>query len=152
MNQEIYVNAKVKLIYNRQKLPDGGQVFRVKCHSGSLGGKAEESGGVGKPGVLFLASRCFGFGTQWIPAIRCRCQRAKEEASSMTSAKLLNTKLKTLRVNGLRNSCNIENAGGWGGIRTHGSSRFGGFQDRYHKPLGHPSMRLTRGFGSLQKC
>jgi hypothetical protein len=30
-------------------------------------------------------------------------------------------------------------AGGWGGIRTHGSSRFGGFQDRYHKPLGHPS-------------
>jgi hypothetical protein len=30
--------------------------------------------------------------------------------------------------------------GGWGGIRTHGPSRDGGFQDRYHKPLGHPSV------------
>ena len=35
----------------------------------------------------------------------------------------------------------FKKAGGWGGIRTHGDSRLGGFQDRYHKPLGHPSTR-----------
>lgn len=29
--------------------------------------------------------------------------------------------------------------GGWGGIRTHGRFPFAGFQDRFLKPLGHPS-------------
>ena len=29
--------------------------------------------------------------------------------------------------------------GGGGGIRTRGSLRNNGFQDRHHRPLGHPS-------------
>ncbi len=32
-------------------------------------------------------------------------------------------------------------AGGGGGIRTHGRLRDDGFQDRYHRPLGHPSPK-----------
>lgn len=30
--------------------------------------------------------------------------------------------------------------GGGGGIRTHGRFPYGGFQDRCHKPLDHPSI------------
>jgi hypothetical protein len=45
--------------------------------------------GLGILVIILPTSRCFGLGTQWVPAIRCRCQRAKEEASSMTSPKLL---------------------------------------------------------------
>jgi hypothetical protein len=33
----------------------------------------------------------------------------------------------------------IVNRGGGSGIRTHGSLRYDGFQDRYLQPLGHPS-------------
>jgi hypothetical protein len=33
--------------------------------------------------------------------------------------------------------------GGGGGIRTHGCLRNDGFQDRYHRPLGHPSTNVV---------
>jgi hypothetical protein len=39
-------------------------------------------------------------------------------------------------------SSGVEHPGGGSRIRTHGSSRFNGFQDRCLKPLGHPSVIL----------
>ena len=35
-------------------------------------------------------------------------------------------------------------SGGGGGIRTHGCLRNNGFQDRHHRPLGHPSVVSNR--------
>ncbi len=42
----------------------------------------------------------------------------------------------------------VRRAGGGGGIRTHGPSRVGGFQDRCLQPLGHTSSARRRGIYS----
>jgi hypothetical protein len=39
--------------------------------------------------------------------------------------------------------------GGGGGIRTHGHLRDNGFQDRYHRPLGHPSVSVNQAMLAL---
>jgi hypothetical protein len=46
----------------------------------------------------------------------------------------------------LRRNRDVKRTNGGGGIRTPGSSRFGGFQNRCLRPLGHASMVKADGF------
>ena len=63
--------------------------------------------------------------------------RASAELAQLAQAKKLGIKrrVETLDATGF---C-ADGLNGGGGIRTHGSSHFAGFQDRSHQPLDHPS-------------
>ena len=61
---------------------------------------------------------------------------------AQTHSRALNEGAETLEATGF---C-ADGLNGGGGIRTHGSSHFAGFQDRSHQPLDHPSKPTpTRG-------
>ena len=61
------------------------------------------------------------------PDLTCAASQARQDAWFRCS-----------RRRGLPEGESVEKSGG-GGIRTHGSFHFAGFQDRSHQPLDHPS-------------
>ena len=50
------------------------------------------------------------------------------------------TDISSCRLVGGLDTNNTYDSGGEGGIRTHGAVTHDGFQDRFLKPLGHPSI------------
>jgi hypothetical protein len=79
------------------------------------------------------------FGEGWDGALLLRCARPRS-----TEPILLRKIVGSKSASGLpierTPDIGVLSIGGRGGIRTHGELPHDGFQDRFHRPLGHPSL------------